>query len=172
MSFNINNEQVKKGMIGEELIKYFLCNIKEETFIKFNHNYKYDIKTNKGKYEIKTDSNYIKYNSIFCEFMSNNKPSGIETTKADFFIFVCPNNIKYEVNYIYIFEISILKNLIEKYKSKLLIKNAPCRDYKNNIYSLNMGYIIPENILNKFAIKHTLNLNDYNDLYNIIVELI
>ena len=35
-----------------------------------------------------------------------------------------------------------------------------------------MGYIIQENILNKYAIKHTLNLNDYNDLYNIIIELI
>ena len=172
MSYNINNEQVQKGLIGEEIIKFFLCNIKEETFIKFNHNNKYDIKTNKGKYEIKTDSNYKKYNSVFCEFMSNNKPSGIATTEAKYYIFVCPNNIKYEINYIYIFETSILKNIIESKEYKLLIRNAPCKDYKNNIYGLNMGYIIQENILNKYAIKHTLNLNDYNDLYNIIVELI
>ena len=109
MSFNINNEQVKKGMIGEELIKYFLCNIQDETFIKFNHNHKYDIKTNKGKYEIKTDSNYIKYNSVFCEFMSNNKPSGIETTKENYYIFVCPNNILYKKNQIFVFETIKLK---------------------------------------------------------------
>ena len=172
MSFNINNEQVKKGLIGEEIIKFFLCNIKEETFIKFNHNYKYDIKTNKGKYEIKTDSNYIKYNSIFCEFMSNNKPSGIETTKADFFIFVCPNNILYEMNIIYIFETIKLKNIIEANKTKLLIKNAPCRDYNNNIYSINKGYILPKILINENAFKYEIKLKEHKQLFNIINELI
>ena len=172
MSFNINNEQVKKGMVGEELIKYFLCNIKDETFIKFNHNHKYDIKTNKGKYEIKTDSNYIKYNSVFCEFMSNNKNSGIETTKANYYIFVCPNNILYEMNIIYVFETIKLKNMIEANKSKLLIKNAPCRDYNNNIYSINKGYILPEFLIKETAIKYEIILKEHEQLFNIINELI
>jgi hypothetical protein len=170
--YSINDKQVKKGMIGEELIKYYLCNIKQETFINFNNTYEYDIKTNKGTYEIKTDSNYIKFNSVFCEFLSNNKKSGINTTNANFYIFVCPNNNFYEINYIYEIEINVLKILIEKYEEILVIKNAPCRDYKNNIYSLNMGYIIPEYILNEYAIKYTLKLDDYEDLYKLIRELI
>ena len=172
MSFNLQNKQVKKGMIGEELIKYFLCNIKDESFIKFNHNHKYDIKTNIGKYEIKTDSNYIKYNSVFCEFMSNNKNSGINTTEANYYIFVCPNNILYEMNIIYIFETTKLKNIIEANKTKLLIKNAPCRDYNNNIYSINKGYILPKTLINENAFKHEIKLKEHEQLFNIINELI
>jgi hypothetical protein len=168
--YNINNEQVKKGLIGEAIVKYLLCNIKDEEFIKFNHDDKYDIKTNKGKYEIKTDSNYKKYNSVFCEFMSNNKLSGIQTTKADYYIFVCPNNNFYEINYIYIFEINILKYVIEKYNP--FKRNAPCRDYKNNIYSINIGYIIPKKYLNEYATKHIININEHDDLNKIITELI
>ena len=35
-----------------------------------------------------------------------------------------------------------------------------------------MGYIIPEYILNEYAIKYTLKLDDYEDLYKLIRELI
>ncbi len=145
---------------------------KDEEFIKFNRDDKYDIKTNNGKYEIKTDSNYKKYNSIFAEFMSNNKSSGIAKTKADYFVFVGPNNILYESNDIFIFEINILNHVIQKYKNELIIKNAPCRDYKNNVYAINKGYILPQKILKKYAVKYTIKLNEYDDLNKLITELV
>ena len=109
MSYKENNSLVKNGIVGENITKYFLCNIKDETFIKFNHDYKFDIKTNKGTYEIKTDNNFIKYNSFFCEFMSNNKPSGINTTESDYYIFIGPNNEKFERTYIFLIETNKLK---------------------------------------------------------------
>jgi hypothetical protein len=104
--------------------------------------------------------------------MSNNKNSGINTTEANYYIFVCPNNILYEMNIIYVFETIKLKNMIEANKSKLLIKNAPCRDYKNNIYSINKGYIFPEFLIKETAIKYEIILKEHEQLFNIINELI
>jgi hypothetical protein len=104
--------------------------------------------------------------------MSNNKPSGIETTKANYYIFVCPNNILYEMNIIYVFETIKLKNMIEANKSKLLIKNAPCRDYNNNVYSINKGYILPKTLINENAFKYEIKLKEHEQLFNIINELI
>ena len=170
MSYNKNNSLVKNGIVGEHITKYFLCNIKDEKFIKFNHDYKFDIKTNKATYEIKTDNNFIKYNSFFCEFMSNNKPSGINTTESDYYIFIGPNNEKFERTYIFLIETNKLKKLIEE--NNFLKKNAPCKDYYNNVYSFNIGYIIPKTILLKFASEHVINDIDYNDLYDIIQNLI
>jgi hypothetical protein len=97
--FNKNNKLVKYGIKGELISKFYIEYVKEEIFLKFNNNDEYDLLTNKFKYEVKTDSNYIKFNSVFCEFLSNNKKSGINTTKANFYIFVCPNNNFYEINY-------------------------------------------------------------------------
>ena len=84
--YNKNNSLVKYGIKGELITKFYIENMKEEQFIKFNHNDEYDLLSNKYKYEIKTDSNYIKYNSIFLEFESNEKESGINTSKSDFYI--------------------------------------------------------------------------------------
>jgi hypothetical protein len=63
--YNINNNLVKYGIKGEIIAKFYIENVKEEIFIKFNHNDEYDLLSNKYKYEIKTDSNYIKYNNPF-----------------------------------------------------------------------------------------------------------
>ena len=169
--YNKNNNLVKIGMVGEEIAKHYLTNILNEEFIKFNHDDEYDIKTNKGKYEIKIDFNNIIYNSVFCEFMSNNLKSGIEKSKANFYIFVCPNNKQYEINVLFIIETNKLKDLIEQNKQLLLIKNAPCKDYNNKIYSFNMGYIIPNTLLLKYGILYQINLNDFEDLKNIIKNI-
>ena len=97
--YNNNNSLVQYGIKGELISKFYIEYVKEEIFLKFNHNDEYDLLTNKYKYEIKTDSNYIKYNkSVFVEFESNNKESGINTSKADFYIFVCPNNKDFEIS--------------------------------------------------------------------------
>ena len=170
MSYNINNSLVKTGIIGEQIAKYFLCNIHEEIFIKFNHDYKFDIETYKGTYEIKTDLNYIKYNSLFCEFESKGQKSGIETTESKYYIFVCPNNKQFEINYIYIFKTGILKEIIKKYN--FLKKSATCKDYNNNEVSYNKGYIIPIEKALKYCKFLKIVASDYEDLSNIIKELI
>ena len=107
--YNKNNSFVKYGIKGEIIATYYIEHFKNEMFIKFNHDDKFDLLTNKYKYEIKTDSNFIKYNSIFLEFESNKKESGINTSKSDFYIFVCPNNDKFEIVKIFEIETNILK---------------------------------------------------------------
>jgi hypothetical protein len=152
--YNKNNDQVKKGLIGEEIKKYFLCEINKELFINFNHDDKYDIKTNNGSYEIKTDSNYKKYdfNSLFCEFQSGSKDSGIKTTESDFYIFVGPKDNFYKINDIYLFETKTLKDITNnELKYKLVKRNAYCKDYNNNDYTINTGYILHKDILNNYA---------------------
>ena len=63
--------------------------------------------------------------------------------------------------------------VIGKYLNRdIIIKNAPCRDYNNNIYSINKGYIIHEYLLKEHAIKHIINLKEHEQLFNIINELI
>ena len=56
--YNNNNSLVKYGIKGELISKFYIEYVKQEEFIKFNHNDEYDLLTNKFKYEIKTDSNY------------------------------------------------------------------------------------------------------------------
>ena len=67
-----------------------------------------------------------------------------------------------------IFEIetNILKELI--INNNFIIKISPCKDYYNNTYNINKGYIIPEKILIKYGSSHEIILNDYEPLKNII----
>ena len=164
--YNNNNSLVKYGIKGELIGKFYIEYVKEETFINFNHDDKYDLLSNKYKYEIKTDSNFIKYKSIFLEFESNEKPSGIKTSKSNYYIFVCPNNQQFELIKIFEIEINILKELITN--NKFIIKNAPCKDYYNNTYSTNKGYILPEKYLIKYGSEYEINVNDSEQLKNIL----
>ena len=167
--YNKNNNLVKYGIIGELIVKFYLENMKEETFLLFNHNDEYDLKTNKGTYEIKTDFNYLKYNSVLLEFESNEKPSGIETSKSKNYIFVCPNNKQFDINIIFEIETNKLKEIINK--KPLIIKNAPCKDYYNNLYSINKGYIIPEKYLLKYSTRYEINLSDFEPLQEILKNI-
>jgi hypothetical protein len=168
--YNNNNSLVKYGIKGKLISKFYIEYVKQEEFIKFNHNDEYDLLTNKFKYEIKTDSNYFKYKSIFLEFESNNKPSGIKTSKSDLYIFVCPNNKDFEIIKIFEIEtINLKKIILELELNKiLLIKNSPCKDYYNNIYSSNKGYIIPKLFLIKYGLEYDININDFEQLKNIL----
>ena len=164
--YNKNNSLVKYGIKGELISKFYIESIKEETFIKFNHNDEYDLLSNKYKYEIKTDSNFIKYNSIFLEFESNEKESGIKTSKSHYYIFVCPNNNNFEIIKLFQIETNILKELIV---NNIFIKKiSPCKDYYNNAYNINKGYIIPEQILLKYGSSHEIILNDHEPLKNLL----
>ena len=45
---------------------------------------------------------------------------------------------------------------------------SPCKDYYNNTYNINKGYIIPENILLKYGSSYEIILNDYELLQNLL----
>ena len=164
--YNNNNSFVQYGIKGELIAKYYIENVKEETFIKFNHNDEYDLLTNKFNYEIKTDSNFIKYNSVFLEFESNKKESGINKSISNYYLFVCPNNKNFEIVKIFQIETTILKELIQN--NIFLVKNAPCKDYYNNVYSINSGYIIPYHFLIKYGSSYEIILNDFEQLKNLL----
>lgn len=167
--YNKNNILVKYGIKGELIAKFYIESIKEEVFLLYNHNDEYDLLTNKYKYEIKTDSNFIKYNSVFLEFESNKKESGIKTSKSDYYIFVCPNNENFEIIKLFQIETNILKELITN-NNNFLIKNSDCKDYYNNIYNINKGYIIHKNILLKYGSSYELILNDFEQLAALVLE--
>ena len=75
--------------------------------INFNDDNKYDFITSDNlKYEVKTEPASIKTNNFFIEFLGYNKPSGITTTEADYYI------ISDTINY-YLISVSSLKILVE-----------------------------------------------------------
>ena len=166
--YNNNNSFVQYGIKGELIAKYYIEYVKEETFIKYNHNDEYDLLTNKSTYEIKTDSNFIKYNSVFVEFKSNKKESGINKSISNYYLFVCPNNKNFEIVKIFQIETTILKELIQN--NIFLVKNAPCKDYYNNVYSINSGYIIPYHFLIKYGSSYEIILNDFEQLASLVLE--
>ena len=75
--------------------------------INFNNDNKYDFVTSDNlKYEVKTEPASLKTNNFFIEFLGYNKPSGISTTEADYYI------ISDTINY-YLISVSSLKILLE-----------------------------------------------------------
>lgn len=75
--------------------------------INFNDDNKYDFITSDNlKYEVKTEPASLKTNNFFIEFLGYNKPSGITTTEANFYI-ICDT-----INY-YLISVSSLKILVE-----------------------------------------------------------
>jgi len=90
---NLNfKEDLILGNQGEMIIKEFLEN-KGCTFINFNNDNQFDLKMIKKNkettYEIKTDvlcTPKKDTGNMFIEFKCRNKPSGIETSKAIWFV--------------------------------------------------------------------------------------
>lgn len=98
--------------------------------IEFNDTKEYDIKIDDVKYEVKTDIKAVKTNNIFIEFVALNKPSGISTTKAHYYIIVIPHKVPLYL----LIEVSTLQTLINnKYFIKVFQPNE-----KNNYTG---GYI-------------------------------
>ena len=74
----------KYEVTASELIKKY-HNVE---ITKFCNNNRYDFKDSSGvKYEVKCEPSSISTNNYFIEFFAYNKPSGISTTKADYYIF-------------------------------------------------------------------------------------
>ena len=97
--------------------------------INFNDDNKYDFLTSDNlKYEVKTEPASIKTNNFFIEFLGYNKPSGITTTDADYYI------ISDTINYY----------LISVDKLKILVENARIITTKDK---LTYGYLIKTKLI-------------------------
>lgn len=72
------------------IIKHF--NWDKPNIIRCNTN-EYDIMINNIKFEVKTDIKAVETSNIFIEFIQKNKPSGIITTKSEYYVFVIPYKI-------------------------------------------------------------------------------
>ena len=77
-------EQLAIGRI----IKYYHYNSSVQ--VQRDNTNELDIEINNIKYEIKTDIKAVQTSNLFVEFICNAKPSGIITTKANYYIFVIP----------------------------------------------------------------------------------
>ena len=97
--------------------------------INFNDDNKYDFLTSDNlKYEVKTEPASIKTNNFFIEFLGYNKPSGITTTEANYYI------ISDTINYY----------LISVDKLKILVENARIITTKDK---LTYGYLIKTKLI-------------------------
>lgn len=134
---NLNFKQdLVLGNQGETIIKEFLEQ-KGCIFIDTNNDNKYDLKMLKNNvettYEIKTDvlcNPSRDTGNMFVEFQCRNKPSGIETSKAEWFV----TYFKF-LNEIWFIKTQKLKNLISK-NNFYVIKNG------GDIGSNTHGYLI------------------------------
>ena len=97
----------------------------------------YDFCINGISYECKLDTNLTKNNTMFCEYLSRNIPSGISITKADFYC------IKSVDNY-YIIPVKYIKDLIKTNEFKT--KHCGYKSYSS-------CYLIPSYHFVQFQIK-------------------
>jgi hypothetical protein len=110
--------------------KYFVVNE--------NDNYEYDFMLSNGKYyEVKYCSLSNGSNTIFLETVAFKKPSGINTTKANFYIFV----INRQVGLLFV-KIKV-KNLL-----RIIKKSLFSRYFKDNKKA---GYVIQIDILKQYG---------------------
>jgi hypothetical protein len=83
----IFKKRLQEGAIYEKKASELICELNGVSLIKFNNDYRYDFKTSDGlKYEVKADKVALKTKNFFIEFEGYGKPSGIQTTKANFYI--------------------------------------------------------------------------------------
>ena len=139
-----------EGQKGEKVIADYLQKNYGLTNIEFNDDIRYDIKGEKdGKiltFEVKTDryeyfKKYKTYN-IFVEQECSNKPSGINATQADYFIYYYP-----DLECFYFISIEHLRNLIQT-------SNFPIKAQSGDNGKV-VGVVIHRNLYRKhFVIKH------------------
>jgi len=117
-------------MIYEKIAASRICVLNNRTIKEVCTNNKYDFKTDDNiKYEVKCDKSSNKTGNFYIELLTyNNKPSGISTTKSDYYIIT--NTINY-----YMISTSILK---------LLCKNMRVLTLKDKSST---GFIVPCHIV-------------------------
>ena len=82
--------QYYEKMATDRIIKHY--EFKEPNIVQC-HDKRCDMIINEIKYEVKTDIKAMETSNIYIEFISVNKPSGITTTQAHFYIIVIPHDI-------------------------------------------------------------------------------
>jgi hypothetical protein len=149
-----NSNIFKSGKIGEEIIIKYLELIKNEKTILKSDNKYFDVMTsNNIMYEIKTQYHTIKSGWVALEFQTFNKPSGIETTKSNIFIYLVPD-LEHDIFYIYEIDTNIFKYYIETHDVIIGIKKSV--DHKDTIkkdYD-DKYYKIPINDLKKISLNY------------------
>jgi hypothetical protein len=130
-------KDLKLGLKYEvEILKY----IKYDTYKQSTGIFKeYDIKTIKDdiitKYEIKADRIAFKTNNLCIEYEYKNKPSGIETTKADYFGYFILKNNSHDV---YIIPTNNIKQSIKDKKYKKSMSGGDGKKSKFYLFDLSI----------------------------------
>lgn len=84
----LNNALIFEKQAQERIIKYYNNEYSLLNECK-NSNYDFEL-SNNIKYEVKTDFKAVKTTNFFIEYIQFNRPSGIQTTKANFYIIIIP----------------------------------------------------------------------------------
>jgi hypothetical protein len=142
---NLNfKEDLKLGNDGETTVRAFLES-QGATYVESNHDNKYDLKMLvKGlekTYEIKTDvkvAPLFDTGNIFIEYESRNKPSGIATSKADWFV----------TYFLFLNELWFIKT--ETLRKLILENEYPTFKDAGDIGSATHGYLLPRKDVKKY----------------------
>jgi hypothetical protein len=142
-------EIFKYGLYIESIVIDYLQNVKQYKILeKYNNDNKYDLiiqdtENNVFKVEIKGDRQAYITKNYYIEYISHDKPSGINTTKSDIILYVVEHDEKYIVYWINIIN---LKNYINNNYNNIKIgktKSIDCEGNFNGKY--NYGYLIKIN---------------------------
>lgn len=139
MIIRIANDIKKNKIIEKEVIDYF--NKRGLNVIKDNDDNKYDFLVEKNgikkTYELKTDYYVSKLNdtgNMFIEYESWGNPSGICSTKANWYVYYF-----YNLKQMWFIQTHILKFLI-------ISNDIPTKENCGDAMSNTKGYLIPRNV--------------------------
>lgn len=118
-----------------ELLKYIPYDTYNKPQGKFK-DYDLEIKLNDKStfYEVKADRMAYKTGNIAIEYECFDKPSGIETTKADYYTYFVLNNNDYDL---YIIPVRKIKSKIRKELYKRIVKGGDYQKSKLYLFDLN-----------------------------------
>ena len=148
----------------ENWIAKYLCKENNFTFISFNNDNKFDfaVYDKNGQdilFEVKHDYQTHTGN-IAIEYNCRNKPSCINTTQSDFYVFIFPL-----LNEVWIIKTNKLKKLIEDFQKGLHEDN-----WTSNLYyrdNAEAGDCFP-NSLQKVSKVHLMRRNDIRNYFRVI----
>ena len=104
-NYNIFLKLLNDNKIYEQIALEKVIKLNNVSLLKTCDNYKYDFKTSDNlKYEVKADHKCNITGNFFIEFNGYNKPSGISTTKANYYILT-------DTTIYYLIDVSILKHI-------------------------------------------------------------
>lgn len=109
-------KDLRQGQLGERYVAHCLKK-NDYQIVKFNDNSDYDIlalyKGNEKSFEVKTDLyEYYKEvvtNNLFIEVMCNGKMSGVNSSKADYFVYFLPH-----ISEMYMIKMDELRKLLRE----------------------------------------------------------